>query len=227
MLFFSQILRSSSSSREENKFLIAFYDVVPMTWISKSRQNPASFAYCSSSGREGTISSVIKSIIFRTCFASRLLCLWAPRESKEEKLQRSEKETPAWSTMRASQQSTDTRGSGADTHTDKGNLVQLRLCRRRAGQKEENTSRRWKNVVRRAMGGVRWVDVDGTEHSSDVSLYFINFLWWTKKRRTKKIRNDGYIASQHRAFGSFFSLAWSKMERSVISHLRTPKAVSF
>lgn len=88
----------------------------------------------------------------------------------------------------------DTRGSGAATNTDEGNLVQLRLCRRRAGQKEENTSRRWKNVVRRARGERLWVDVDGTEHSSDVSLYFINFLWWTEKRRTKKIRNDGYIA---------------------------------
>lgn len=79
--------------------------------------------------REGTI-SVIKSIIFRTCFASHSkLCWWAPQKSEEENRQ---KEMPAWSTLRVNKQSRYSWEWRSHQHNWRKSRP-MRLCRKQRG----------------------------------------------------------------------------------------------
>lgn len=77
-------------AQNENKFLIAFYDVESMTWIPTAVRLYSPIFW--SIQRAPT--NVIKSIIFRTCFCGTFFlrwcstcvreCVWVPRELHQE-----------------------------------------------------------------------------------------------------------------------------------------------
>lgn len=79
-----EILRAKNEQKR-NKFLIAFYDVLPMTWILTSKQILMSLYSSIFFKHPAAPTNVIKSIIFRTClclFQLKLKVLVSPKNNK-------------------------------------------------------------------------------------------------------------------------------------------------